>query len=141
MHTLCQASSMSIQPHFLRVFGESVIDLELGRSLDGLSHHWPLPFLRSLLASLVHHAAYGRGGGYFWAVAIQLFLDLGKKVFFTHILLHEAEGLIFSPLIFPQSMPMGLVPMISSTQISSLMAQVTDLGLVCWDWSPGPCAH
>lgn len=81
------------------------------------------------------------GGGYFWAVAIQLFLDLGKKVFFTHILLHEAEGLIFSPLIFPQSMPMGLVPMISSSQISSLMAQVTDLGLVCWDWSPGPCAH
>lgn len=130
---------MSIQPHFLQVFGESVIDLELGRSLDGLSHHWPLPFLRSLLASLVYHAAYGGEGSYFWTVAIQLFLDLGKKVFFTHVLLHEAEGLIFSTLIFPQSVPMGLVPMISSTQISFLMAQVTDLGLVCWDWSPGPC--
>lgn len=69
MHTLYQPSSMSIQSHFLQVFGESVIDLELGRSLDGLSHHWPLPFLRSLLASLVYHAAYRGEGG--------LFLDRG----------------------------------------------------------------
>lgn len=39
----------------------------------------------------------------------KLLLDLGKKMFFTHVLLHEAEGLIFSSLIFPQSVPMGLV--------------------------------
>lgn len=56
--------------------------------------------------------------GYFGAMYVQgltkdwlpkLLLDIGKKVFFTHFLPHEAEGLIFSILIFPQSMLMWLV--------------------------------